>query len=165
MLGASALTPAPPTCACWLTTTPFPPPSLQPLVRTAKTLLSRWPADPLRPTAHLGTILSTRLSQTPPLFPGEAGPSTSSASTSPSPSPSASPTEQEDQVRAVAALLDDAFLRRYAFRPERSASGGLLTPRGNPGYYERLIDDLKAVPTRTWLDRVRIRLGGLLRVS
>lgn len=64
----------------------------------------------------------------------------------------------------MAALLDDAFARRYAVRPARSATGeGLMRPRGSPGYYEALIRDLEELPTRTWWDRVRIRAVGMFR--
>lgn len=60
--------------------------------------------------------------------------------------------------------MDDAFSKQYAFRAERSATGGgLMKPRSNPGYYEALIRDLDEVPTRTFLERVKMRVGGMFR--
>lgn len=137
------------------------PTATQSLTRTFQALLSRWPADPLRPTAHLGTILAARLSAAPPPPPTK----TTSPSSSPSPTPPSAATITPAQVRATAALLDDAFAKAYALRPDRSVTGakGLMRPRSNPEYYEVLMRDLEEVPTRTWWGRMKIRVGGMFR--
>lgn len=66
---------------------------------------------------------------------------------------------------AARALLAGRFQARYAPDPTRSASGGLMTPRGCPGYYEALVRDLDQVPTRSWAGKLAIRLKGMIRWS
>lgn len=120
-----------------------PPPHLKTIRRTAITALAAWPKDPLRPTAQLGEVLSARLSQEPPKF----------AATSTPP----------QQVNAILSLLSNRYAKRYALTPEQSASGGMMRPRSNPGYYDALIKDLEEIPGRTWWGKMGIKVKGMFR--
>lgn len=44
-------------------------------------------------------------------------------------------------------------------------SGGIMKPRSNPEYYEALMRDLEEVPTRTWAQRMGLKLKGMIRWS
>lgn len=116
--------------------------------------LAHWPHDALRPTAQLGAVLSTRLlPQTP-----------STDTTSSTAAAVAAASEQESN--AILSLLTDKFARRYALPPPaESRSGGIMAPRSNPEYYRALVRDLDELPSRTWAQRLRIRLGGMFRWS
>ncbi|KAJ4404112.1 hypothetical protein N0V82_010547 [Gnomoniopsis sp. IMI 355080] len=106
--------------------------------------LSTWPTDPLRPTAQLGAVLTSRLS------------SSSGQSFPPA------------QQNASLGLLTNKFATKYALRtgPDHgSMSGGIMTPRSNPGYYEALVRDLEEVPSRTWTQRMALKLKGMIRWS
>lgn len=112
--------------------------SLQALVRKA---LARWPPDPLRPTAQLGTVLAARLPTAPPA-----------------------------QQNAALGLLANKFSARYALRADQSltgsgSGGGIMAPRSNPGYYQALMRDLDELPDRTWAQRLALRLKGMVRWS
>lgn len=82
----------------------------------------------------------------------------------PSPSPSSSAPAAQQQNAALG-LLTDKFRAKYALSAETSASGGILTPRSNPGYYQALMRDLEDVPNRTWAQRLGQRLKGMVRFS
>ncbi|CAN8104674.1 unnamed protein product [Discula destructiva] len=114
--------------------------------------LPHWPHDALRPTAQLGSVLQARLQQQPP--------------SSSSPSIAVKPfTDQENN--AILSLLTNKFAHKYAVpaRREDSMSGGTMTPRSNPEYYKILMQDLEEVPSRTWLQRMGIKLKGFVRMS
>lgn len=70
------------------------------------------------------------------------------------------------EINAIGGLLTNKFARKYAL-PDAldSKCGGIMTPRSNPGYYDALLKDLEQVPSRTLLDKVAIRLKGLIRMS
>lgn len=40
-----------------------------------------------------------------------------------------------------------------------------MKPRSNPEYYEALMRDLEEVPTRTWTQRMGLKLKGMIRWS
>ncbi|KAJ4388214.1 hypothetical protein N0V93_008821 [Gnomoniopsis smithogilvyi] len=103
-----------------------------------KALLT-WPTDPLRPTAQLGAVLNSRLS---------------------------SSTLPAAQQNASLGLLANKFSTKYALpAPEESMSGGIMMPRSNPEYYKALMRDLEEVPTRTWAQRLGLKLKGMIRWS
>lgn len=104
--------------------------------------LSTWPTDPLRPTAQLGAVLTSRLSSEHSFPPA--------------------------QQNASLGLLANKFATKYALpttTAEGSMSGGIMTPRSNPGYYEALVRDLEEVPSRTWAQRIALKLKGMIRWS
>lgn len=114
------------------------------LRRTYTSALTAWPKDPLRPTCQLQDVLSKRLAESNK-FPG------------PDKNPAA-------QVNALVSLLGDRYLHRYPTSPApESATGGMLRPRSNPTYYDDLMRDLDAAPTRSWGQRVGLRLKGMFR--
>lgn len=108
--------------------------------------VAHWPHDALRPTAQLGAVLAGRLHEQ----------TTSKASKALS----------EQESNAVLSLLTNKFAHKYALPPQgESLSGGIMTPRSNPGYYKALLKDLEEIPDRTWLQKLGIRLRGLIRLS
>ena len=40
-----------------------------------------------------------------------------------------------------------------------------MQPKSNPTYYKDLITELEEAPKRSWLDRVKKRLGGMVRFT
>ncbi|POS80973.1 hypothetical protein DHEL01_v200646 [Diaporthe helianthi] len=120
------------------------------LRRTYTTALTHWPKDPLRPTCQLQDVLSKRLAESNK-FPGPDDSSSSSKN------PAA-------QVNALVSLLGNRYLHKYPTSPApESATGGMLKPRSNPTYYEDLMRDLDAAPTRSWGQRVGLKLKGMFR--
>ncbi|KKY34777.1 hypothetical protein UCDDA912_g05233 [Diaporthe ampelina] len=116
------------------------------LRRTYTAALTHWPKDPLRPTCQLQDVLSKRLAESNK-FPGPDGGKNPAA-----------------QVNALVSLLGNRYLSKYPTSPApESATGGMLSPRSNPSYYEDLMRDLDAAPTRSWAQRVGLRLKGMFR--
>lgn len=62
-------------------------------------------------------------------------------------------------------LLADRYTTKYAVAGEDSRTGGMLTPRSNPTYYEDLMRDLEEVPTRTWAQRMGLKMKGMFRLQ
>lgn len=60
-------------------------------------------------------------------------------------------------------LLTNRYTAKYAVAGEDSRTGGMLTPRSNPTYYEDLMKELEDVPTRTWAQRVGLKMKGMFR--
>lgn len=63
----------------------------------------------------------------------------------------------------MVSLLANRYTARYAVDTVDSRSGGMLAPRSNPSYYGDLMRDLEQAPTRTWVQRVGLRLKGMFR--
>ncbi|CAK7237931.1 hypothetical protein SEUCBS140593_010208 [Sporothrix eucalyptigena] len=129
-----------------------------------KAAFARWPKDLLRPDVQLqdvlgGQNLSDRLGGRR----SAASPVTDVAiqmATGRAPAnPSTSDLAQLRQVNALYSLLDDRFKTQHQLK------GTLLTPRSNPTYYNDLVTELEEAPTRSFLGRVRKRLGGMFRLS
>lgn len=119
--------------------------SREALRRTYTAALTHWPKDPLRPTCQLQDVLSKRLAESNK-FPGENNKN-----------PGA-------QVNALVSLLGNRYLHKYPTSPApESATGGMLSPRSNPTYYDDLMRDLDAAPTRSWGQRVGLKLKGMFR--
>ncbi|KAH6844665.1 hypothetical protein B0I37DRAFT_416258 [Chaetomium sp. MPI-CAGE-AT-0009] len=106
--------------------------------------LSRWPKDPLRPECQLQDVLAKRLEK------GRLAPVTAGATQ-----------EQADlkQANALYSLLEDRYKNKY--RPATM----IFEPKSNPTYYKDLVKELEEAPTRSWLDRLWKRLGGIVRLS
>lgn len=118
----------------------------QALRRTYTTALTHWPKDTLRPTCQLQDVLSKRLAESNKF----AGPD---ANTNPA-----------AQVNALVSLLGNRYLHKYPTSPApESATGGMLKPRSNPTYYDDLMRDLDAAPTRSWVQRAGLKLKGMFR--
>ncbi|KAG8158234.1 hypothetical protein KVR01_011995 [Diaporthe batatas] len=120
------------------------------LRRTYTKALAAWPKDPLRPTCQLQDVLSRRLAGSN-RFPGPDDNNTPE-------------TAAAAQVNAVLSLLSNRYLTTYPADPTPdSATGGMLRPRSNPTYYDDLVRDLDAAPTRSWAQRVGLKLRGMFR--
>ncbi|OCK73681.1 hypothetical protein K432DRAFT_364557 [Lepidopterella palustris CBS 459.81] len=117
-------------------------------------LISLWPKDALRPTVSFQSTLQYRASQFSPA-PTTATSSSPNASSNPSPSPSPAPASLSKpdpkaellNINALYSLLENRYSKRYPISPR------LLRPTSNPTYYDDLIAELEAAPTRSWFAR------------
>lgn len=121
------------------------PPSPVPLTRTNTApqqisqhysrLLSRWPADRLRPAErHFQRLLEKRIQ--------------------------AAPVGQRDEFREVSAaylLLDNSIRSRYPL------SESFMNPRSKPDHYTALAQELDEAPDRTWFAGWIKRMQNLVR--
>ncbi|KAJ4288343.1 hypothetical protein N0V88_007381 [Collariella sp. IMI 366227] len=107
-------------------------------------ILNRWPKDVLRPDCQLQNVLAKRL-QSGVLAPKTAGVSQELADLR--------------QVNALYSLLEDRYKNKHR------AGDSIFEPKSNPTYYKDLIKELEEVPNRTWLQRLKKRLGGIIRFS
>ncbi|EMR61894.1 hypothetical protein MGN70_010446 [Eutypa lata] len=103
--------------------------------------LSQWPKDPVRPQVQFQDVLRKRFEQT----------STSS--------PALSEEDQLKQANALYSLLDNRYKKKYPI------TGSILKPKSNPTYYADLVQELEEGPQRSWLDRLLLRVGGLVRLQ
>ncbi|KUI63005.1 hypothetical protein VP1G_10126 [Cytospora mali] len=120
--------------------------SKEALRKTYLSALQRWPKDPLRPECQLQGVLSKRLAESSK-YPGQHQDGAHPAG----------------QVNALVSLLSNRYSSRYAVGGADSKSGGMLAPRSNPTYYGDLMRDLEQVPTRTWAQKVGLRMKGMFR--
>ncbi|KAK2793904.1 hypothetical protein FQN52_000235 [Onygenales sp. PD_12] len=107
------------------------------------TLLTRWPADPVRPSAvSVQTYLQSRLPK----------PTTSPNTTSPS-----NKTLSPSSINALYSLLENRYAKQYPL-PEH-----VRHPRSMPDYYERVEREFREAPGRGWVGRVMEKVRGVLR--
>ncbi|EGE85015.1 hypothetical protein RJ035_004823 [Blastomyces gilchristii] len=132
-------------------------------------LISRWPSDPVRPSAvSVQTYLKTRLPTTPT--------PTTSSSSSPSP-PTATATAPQSQAQAQAqaqqqqqqsqlstasinalySLLENRYEKQYPL-PQN-----LRHPRSAPSHYDDVLREFREAPGRGWVKRMMEKLRGVLR--
>ncbi|KAI1478496.1 hypothetical protein K445DRAFT_320929 [Daldinia sp. EC12] len=99
--------------------------------------LDQWPRDTLRPQIQFQDVLRKR-------FEGSSG---------------LSEQEQLKQANALYSLLHNRYKTMYPI------TGSLLHPRSNPTYFEDLVKELEEAPTRSYLDRLWLRLKGFIRIE
>ncbi|KAI1371618.1 hypothetical protein F4677DRAFT_435179 [Hypoxylon crocopeplum] len=99
--------------------------------------LSQWPKDTLRPQVQLQDVLRKRFEQDSSL----------------------SEQEQLKQANALYSLLDNRYKKKYPI------TGSLLRPKSHPTYFTDLIRELEEAPNRSYIDRVWLRLKGLVRLQ
>ncbi|ERS95349.1 uncharacterized protein SPSK_02017 [Sporothrix schenckii 1099-18] len=134
------------------------------LTKQYKAAFARWPKDQLRPDVQLqdvlgGQHLADRLAGRRSLASPVTDIAIERATGRPPPNPPTSDLGQLRQVNALQSLLDDRYKKTHRL------TGPLMTPRSNPTYYTDLITELEEAPTRSFLGRVRKRLGGMFRLS
>lgn len=110
-------------------------------------VLAHWPKDPLRPSCQLQDVLRKRLDEQNK-FPGVS---------------TGNPKDEQAQVNALASLLGNRYKTNYA--PWGEMGTNLYSPKSKPTYYKELMEDLEQAPTRSWLQRIGKRLGGMIRFS
>ncbi|KAL1849861.1 hypothetical protein Daus18300_013118 [Diaporthe australafricana] len=121
------------------------------LRRTYTAALHHWPKDALRPECQLQDVLSKRLAESNK-FPGRDNSNTAA--------------DPAKQVNALVSLLANRYAAAYPTAPApESATGGMMAPRSNPTYYGDLMRDLEAAPTRSWGQRVALKLRGMFRLE
>ncbi|KAK3320242.1 hypothetical protein B0T19DRAFT_404753 [Cercophora scortea] len=111
-------------------------------------VLERFPKDPLRPNCQLQDVLAKRIEK------GSLLPSQSTILSGPS-----REIAELKQVNALYSLLENRYKNKYKI------SGQLMQPKSNPKYYTDLMTELEEAPTRTWLQRMGKKLGGMIRFS
>ncbi|KAI5919424.1 hypothetical protein F4810DRAFT_714503 [Camillea tinctor] len=99
--------------------------------------LAQWPKDPVRPEIQLQDVLRKRFEQNTNL-PEQ---------------------EQLRQANALYSLLDNRYKKKYVI------TGSLLRPKSNPTYFTDLVKELEEAPSRSWFDRLMLRLKGVVRIS
>ncbi|KAI4858664.1 hypothetical protein F4820DRAFT_441999 [Hypoxylon rubiginosum] len=99
--------------------------------------LSQWPKDTLRPQVQFQDVLRKRF---------EA-------------SSSLSEQDQLKQANALYSLLDNRYKKKYPI------TGSLLRPRSKPTYFTDLVKELEAAPNRSYLERMLLRLKGVVRLQ
>lgn len=98
-------------------------------------LLSRWPADRLRPAErHFQRLLQKRIQEAP-----------------------AGQRDESREVNAAYLLLDDALRKRYPL------SNSFMHPASKPEHYTALAQELDEAPDRTWLNGWIKRMKNLVR--
>ncbi|KAL7620071.1 hypothetical protein AAE478_010620 [Parahypoxylon ruwenzoriense] len=99
--------------------------------------LSQWPKDTLRPQIQFQDVLRKRFEQSSNL----------------------SEQEQLKQANALYSLLDNRYKRKYPI------TGSLLRPKSQPSYFDDLIKELEEAPSRSALERLWLRLKGIVRLQ
>ncbi|KAI0157128.1 hypothetical protein GGR52DRAFT_565405 [Hypoxylon sp. FL1284] len=99
--------------------------------------LSQWPTDTLRPQVQFQDVLRKHF---------EA-------------SSSLSEEEQLKQANALYSLLDNRYKKKYPI------TGTLLRPKSHPTYFTDLIKELEEAPSRSYIDRLLLRIKGVVRLQ
>lgn len=98
-------------------------------------LLSRWPADRLRPAErHFQRLLQQRIQEAP-----------------------VGQRDESREVNAAYSLLDDAIRKRYLL------SESFMRPASKPEHYTALAQELDEAPDRTWFSGWVKRMKNLVR--
>ncbi|KAI1485915.1 hypothetical protein F5X96DRAFT_682431 [Biscogniauxia mediterranea] len=100
--------------------------------------LAQWPKDNVRPEVQLQDVLRKRFEQQKTAL---------------------SEQDQLRQANALYSLLDNRYKKKYVI------TGSLLRPKSNPTYFTDLVKELEEAPSRSWFDRLKLRLKGLVRIS
>ncbi|RYP58170.1 hypothetical protein DL771_011324 [Monosporascus sp. 5C6A] len=106
--------------------------------RHALRALSQWPKDPVRPQVQFQDVLRRRFE--------EQQQTTSEG-------------ELLKQANALYSLLDNRYKKKYPI------TGSILKPKSNPTYYGDLLKELEEGLRRSWLDRMLLRVKGLVRLQ
>ncbi|EEP80643.1 predicted protein [Uncinocarpus reesii 1704] len=131
-------------------------------------LLTRWPADAIRPASvSVHAYLQSRLAPPTPspqqpqsrwsqLF-RRSSPAAAAASPAQQSSAGDAPLLTSDNVNALYALLENRYQRKYPL------PNSLRYPASRPDYYDGLLKEFEEAPRRGWLGRMGKKLGGVLR--
>ncbi|TRX90595.1 hypothetical protein FHL15_008568 [Xylaria flabelliformis] len=123
--------------------------------------LSQWPKDTIRPEVQFQTVLQKRFEQ---------------------PKLDISEEEQLRQANALYSLLENRYKRTVSTYDRRLVSGSsssmtvltklqypitgtLLQPKSNPTYFTDLLKELEEAPSRSWFDRLLLRIKGVVRLQ
>ncbi|KAI0206569.1 hypothetical protein F4808DRAFT_454490 [Astrocystis sublimbata] len=103
--------------------------------------LGKWPTDTIRPELQFQVQMQKRFEQ-PQLDMSEKA--------------------QLRQANALYSLLDNRYKRGYPIAP---IAGTILQPKSDPTYFKKLLTELEEAPTRSWFDRFKLRIGGIVRLN
>ncbi|KAI0880872.1 uncharacterized protein GGS22DRAFT_192707 [Annulohypoxylon maeteangense] len=98
--------------------------------------LSQWPKDTLRPQIQLQDVLRKRFEQSE--LPDH---------------------EQVKQANALYSLMHDRYKNKYPI------NGSLLNPKSHPNYFTDLVKELEEAPSRSYFERLWLRLKGVVRLQ
>ncbi|XXH01061.1 hypothetical protein Hte_007412 [Hypoxylon texense] len=106
--------------------------------------LSQWPKDTLRPQVQFQDVLQKRF---------EA-------------SSSLSEQDQLKQANALYSLLDNRYKKKDINKElQYPITGSLLRPKSKPTYFTDLVKELEEAPNRSYLERMLLRLKGVVRLQ
>ncbi|OJD10424.1 hypothetical protein ACJ73_09795 [Blastomyces percursus] len=128
-------------------------------------LISRWPSDPVRPSAvSVQTYLKTRLPPTTIAISPSSSPSPQTATTT---APQSQTREQQRQqqrsqlssasINALYSLLENRYEKQYPL-PQN-----LRHPRSAPSHYDDVLREFREAPGRGWVKRLMEKVRGVLR--
>ncbi|KAI0121719.1 hypothetical protein BJ170DRAFT_687957 [Xylariales sp. AK1849] len=100
--------------------------------------LNRWPKDTIRPTVQFQEVLKKRFESKASVLSEE---------------------EKLRQANALYSLLDNRYKKRYPI------TGSLLEPKSNPTYFVDLVREMEEAPNRSFLDRILLRVKGIIRLQ
>ncbi|KAI0432743.1 hypothetical protein F5Y09DRAFT_300819 [Xylaria sp. FL1042] len=100
--------------------------------------LNQWPKDTIRPEIQFQAIVKKRFEQPKLDMPEE---------------------EQLRQANALYSLLDNRYKKAYPI------TGSLLHPKSNPTYFTDLLKELEEAPNRSLLERLWLRVKGVVRLQ
>ena len=120
----------------------------QTIVRQYTRLLSLWPKDALRPNLAFTKTLEYRGAPfgLKPAASAEkdAKPAKTDVEAS-APRSASDPKVELANINALYSLLENRFTKKYPVSP------GVLRPTSNPEHYDRLMEEIKRAPTKSWL--------------
>ncbi|KAI6088314.1 hypothetical protein F4821DRAFT_234263 [Hypoxylon rubiginosum] len=99
--------------------------------------LSQWPKDTLRPHVQFQDVLRKRF-ETSSSLPEQ---------------------DQLKEANALYSLLDNRYKKKYPI------TGSLLRPKSKPTYFTDLVKELEEAPNRSYLERMMLRLKGVVRLQ
>ncbi|KAI1773801.1 hypothetical protein F4818DRAFT_443106 [Hypoxylon cercidicola] len=99
--------------------------------------LSEWPKDILRPQVQLQDVLRKRFEASSNL----------------------SEQDQLKQANALYSLLDNRYKKKYLI------TGSLLNPKSKPTHFTDLVKELEEAPNRSYMERMLLRLKGVVRLQ
>ncbi|KAI0104335.1 hypothetical protein GGR51DRAFT_522335 [Nemania sp. FL0031] len=100
--------------------------------------LNQWPKDTIRPEVQFQSVVRKRFEQ---------------------PKLNLSEEEQLKEANALFSLLDNRYKKTYPI------TGTLLNPKSNPTYFADLLKELEEAPNRSFLERLMVRMKGLVRLQ
>ncbi|KAG0129110.1 hypothetical protein HOY82DRAFT_521980 [Tuber indicum] len=126
------------------------------------TLLSHWPADPLRPNLSFPDFLRRRVEQelgSPHQLESSPLSAVSTAVKEVEARPKFDEMHEKRQLNALSSLLEDRYKKMYP------VTDHILAPKSQPDYYKKLLEELEVAPKRSWLGRQLNSWKGWIRLK
>ncbi|KAA8910893.1 hypothetical protein FN846DRAFT_904663 [Sphaerosporella brunnea] len=123
------------------------------LYRQYMAIIAHWPVDPLRPNLSFAETLQRRVHR---YFGEPAGADSSIPTQNMGSAAAAAPDARKQALKFDAARIQNEMnilgnLLENRFKATYPIGDNMLHPKGNPEYYDKLIEELEAAPQRGWL--------------